>query len=334
MRGVAEVRARMLVLGRVAAPDVPAAPAEPKVHPRVAHRQALFAAVGVGADVADLVEVRTCRHGGENIHGVLDSSHYGQPMRARAILVGLVALVVAACGSGGDDEKSSPSTTKAPATSAPTTTAGVQVGDEVTAQGTQLTGPSSPDTRQIDPELACRTFVETPEGQCEIVMMAGGNALWTLDAGPDSGTGERDWRVRIRVRSKTMPDGGWDVALQLPESATFANVAVRAADVTGDGRPELLVGYRAGGTGQFESYDVVTYEPGGELGVAAHRDGLHKGLVALEGTSIVDYSADEESPECCPTRVRRTVIAFGNGVFRVTEVGEVPIDQQPPDLFA
>jgi hypothetical protein len=265
---------------------------------------------------------------------VRTSSRYGQLMRARVLIVGLLALVLAACGSGGDEEKSSQSTTKAPATSAPVTTDGVKVGDEVTARGTQLTTPSSPDTRQIDPEMACRTFLETPEGQCEIVMMAGGNALWTVDAGPDSGTGERDWRVRIRVRSKTMPDGGWDVALQLPENATFANVAVRAADVTGDSRPELLVGYRAGGTGQFESYDVVTYESGGQLQVAAHREGLHKGSVALEGTSIVDYSADEESPECCPTRARRTVIAFGNGVFRVTEVSEVPIDQQPPDLFA
>ena len=334
MRGFAEVRACVLVLRRVAASDVPAAPAQAKVHPGIAQRQALLTTIGVGLHVADLVEMGTGRHGEENVRGMRVCSRYGRCMRSRFLLLGLVALVLAACGSSGDDEKSSPSTTKAPTTSAPATTAGVKVGDEVTAQGTQLTAPSSPDTRQIDPELACRTFVETPEGQCEIVMMAGGNALWTVDAGADSGTGERDWRVRIRVRSKTMPDGGWDVALQLPENATFASVAVRAADVTGDGRPELLVGYRSGGTGQFESYDVLTYEPGGQLEVAAHREGLHKGSVALEGTSIVDNSADEESPECCPTRARRTVIAFGDGAFRVTEVGDVPIDQQPPDLFA
>jgi hypothetical protein len=304
------------------------------MHPRVANRQALLATVGIRTHVVDLVEVGTGRHGEENVRGVTVSSRYGRRMRARALLLVLLALVLAACGSNGDGEKSSPSTTSPPATSPPATTAGVEVGDEVAARGTQLTTPSSPDTRQIDPELACRTFLETPEGQCEIVMMAGGNALWTVDAGADSGTGERDWRVRIRVRSKTMPDGGWDVALQLPENAIFANVAVRAADVTGDSRPELLVGYRSGGTGQFESYDVVTFESGGQLQVAAHREGLHKGSVALEGTSIVDYSADEESPECCPTRARRTVIAFANGVFRVTEVSEVPIDQQPPDLFA
>jgi hypothetical protein len=212
----------------------------------------------------------------------------------------------------------------------------LQVGDRVTSKGTQLQAPSNPDTRQIDAEQGCRTYVETPGGQCEIVMMAGGNALWTVDALAGSGTGEQVWHVRIRVRSKSMPDGGWDVALGFPErpDPLFANVAVRSADVTGDGRPELLVGYRAGGTGQFESYDVVTYEQGKQLEVAAHRQGLHKGSVELNGIRIVDYSADEESPECCPTRARRTAIVFENGAFIAGETGDVPIDQQPADLFA
>ena len=68
--------------------------------------------------------------------------------------------------------------------------------------------------------------------------------------------------------------------------------------------------------------------------MAAHRPRLHKGSVALEGATIVDYSADEQSPECCPTTSRRTAIVFNGGEFRVTEVGDVPIGQQPPDLFA
>jgi hypothetical protein len=259
-------------------------------------------------------------------------------MRIRLIASGaVVALVVAACGTSEHDEKSSPRTTVA---SAPTTTvapaAGLQVGDRVTPKGTQLLGPSSPDTRQIDPEQACRTFVETPGGQCDIVMMAGGNALWTLDAPTGTSAGEQVWHVRIRARSKSMPDGGWDVALALSESpdTVFANVSVKSADLTGDGRPEVLVGYRSSGTGQFEAYDVVTYEQGKQLEVAAHRPRLHKGSVALVGTTIVDYSADEQSPECCATTARRTAIAFNGGEFRVTEVGDVPIDRQPPDLFA
>ena len=257
-------------------------------------------------------------------------------MRTRFVISGaVIALVIAACG-GSDDKKQSSPTTTSESTTAPATTAAVKSGDKVTSSGTQLTKPSNPDTRQIDAEQACRTFLETPAGQCEIVMMAGGNALWTVDALPGTGAGEQVWHVRIRVRSKSMPDGGWDVALGLPQSPDplFASVAVKAADVTGDGRPELLVGYRSGGTGQFEAYDVVTYDQGKQLEVAAHRQGLHKGSVALEGTTIVDYSADEGSPECCPTKARRTAIGFSGGELRVTEVSEVPIDQQPADLFA
>ena len=258
-------------------------------------------------------------------------------MRARFLVAAVVLILVGAACGGDDKESSSPTTTSA---SGPTTTAGaslpLQVGDRVTSSGTRLETPSNPNTRQIDPEQACRTFLETPAGKCDIVMMAGGNALWTLDAFPGSGTGEQAWRLRVRTRSTAMPDGGWDVALALPENAqpTFANVAVNAVDVTGDGRPELVVGYRSGGTGQFEAYDVVTYEQGKPLGVGAHREQLHKGSVALEGTTIVDYSADESSPECCPTTARRTAIAYQSGEFRVTEVGDVPIDRQPPDLFA
>src|SRR5256886_10528871 len=193
-------------------------------------------------------------------------------MRIRLIASGaVIALVVAACGGSEHDEKSAPRTTAA---SAPTTTvapaAGLQVGDRVGPKGTQLLAPSSPDTRQIDPEQACRTFVETPGGQCDIVMMAGGNALWTLGALPGTGTGEQVWHVRIRARSKSMPDGGWDVALALPQTPDplFANASVKSADVTGDGRPELLVGYRSGGTGQFEAYAVVTYDQGKQREVA------------------------------------------------------------------
>jgi hypothetical protein len=168
--------------------------------------------------------------------------------------------------------------------------------------------------------------------------MAGGTAIWTLVPGATAGPDEREWALRIWTQSETLPDGGWRVALDLPQRTgsprSYAAVAVRSADVTGDGQPELLIGYRAAGTGQFESYDVVTYEPGAPPAVAGHREGLHKGSVVVDGTNLVDYSADERSPECCPVTATRTTITWRDGTLRVTDVTEVPIDQQPPDLFA
>jgi hypothetical protein len=191
----------------------------------------------------------------------------------------------------------------------------------------------------MDPELACRTFLETEDGACEIVEMAGGYAMWTAEPVPDSGVpGEPIWRLAIRVQSETLPDGGWDVVLDLPEAEdlSFAAVDVAQADLTGDGRPELLVGYRSAGTGQFLAYDVVTYEAGQLPEVAAHREGLSKGSLAIEGVTLVDYSAVYRAEEgnCCPSTTVRTTIGFEGAVFRVSDVAEVPIDEQPPDLFA
>jgi hypothetical protein len=251
----------------------------------------------------------------------------------------VVALAGLLAGCSDDDtSQPAPSTTRpAPSTVAPADGV-LAVGDEVTDAGAELRPPAEPETRQIDAEAACRTFLEPGgEGTCELVATSAGPVIWTLDPGAEVGPGEREWAVRVWTHSETMPDGGWQVALHVPQPAgpprSFANVAVRSVDLTGDGQPELLVGYRAAGTGQFESYDVVTFEPGAAPVVGAHREGLHKGSVTVEGTDLVDFTADESSPECCPRSSTRTRIAWRDGAFRVTEVAELPIDEQPPDLF-
>jgi hypothetical protein len=53
---------RVLVLGGIATAHVAATQAKAKVHPCVAGLQALFASLGVGLDVFDLVEVLTLGH--------------------------------------------------------------------------------------------------------------------------------------------------------------------------------------------------------------------------------------------------------------------------------
>src|SRR6266498_4341273 len=74
------------------------------------------------------------------------------PMRSRSLVLGLGALLIAACGgSSGDGKESTP---KSAPTTAPASPADLKVGDKVTAQGTKLAEPPNPDTRQIDPEQA------------------------------------------------------------------------------------------------------------------------------------------------------------------------------------
>jgi hypothetical protein len=56
--GSVEVLRGMSVLRLVAAADVAAAQAEPKVNPVISELQALLASLTVGRDVSDLVQVR------------------------------------------------------------------------------------------------------------------------------------------------------------------------------------------------------------------------------------------------------------------------------------
>ena len=57
MSGLVEMRCRVLVRRAVTAADVTARHAEPEVHPRPAHPQAVLAPVGARFDLADLVEM-------------------------------------------------------------------------------------------------------------------------------------------------------------------------------------------------------------------------------------------------------------------------------------
>jgi hypothetical protein len=274
-------------------------------------------------------------------------------VRARlVVLIAATVLLFGACsgdGAGrgeGRTKLAKPGPTATTATGATgadnpdSTDSTAHVGALVTGRATELIAPAEPETRQIDAEAGCRTFLSQPSGDCAIVAMAGGNALWTNEAISGRVGDERVWRLRIWTRASVVPDGGWQVALELPRRAsptqprTFAAVGVHAADVTGDGAPELLIGYRAGGTGQLESYDVVTYRTGAPPRVGAHREQLHKGSVTVDGARVVDYSADAGTAECCPTSTTKTTIEFRDRAFRITDVVELPIDQQPPDVFA
>jgi hypothetical protein len=58
-----EVFGGVFVLGRIAAPDVPATKAQTQVDPGVAHLETLFAAMGVGFHIANLIGVGTALHG-------------------------------------------------------------------------------------------------------------------------------------------------------------------------------------------------------------------------------------------------------------------------------
>jgi hypothetical protein len=61
--GGVKVFGGVLVLGRIAATDVAATQAQAQVDPSIAHLQALFAAVGVGFYLVNLIQVGATIHG-------------------------------------------------------------------------------------------------------------------------------------------------------------------------------------------------------------------------------------------------------------------------------
>ena len=91
----------------------------------------------------------------------------------------------------------------------------------------------------------------------------------------------------------------------------YAAVTAKAADVTGDGKDELLLGYRNEGTGMILDLDIVGTDAAGAPRVLAHDD-LYKGNVVLRHGRLVTYTPDYKKTDanCCPTWIVRDVLRY------------------------
>src|ERR1700730_3886772 len=99
MLGRVEVFRSMFILGRIATPDVPTAQTQAKVHPRIAHLQTLFTAMGVRLDVLDLIEMRTFSHRSPPIDKVEpDTTTAGSPTLFRENEVSSVLRITYSTG--------------------------------------------------------------------------------------------------------------------------------------------------------------------------------------------------------------------------------------------
>jgi hypothetical protein len=162
------------------------------------------------------------------------------------------------------------------------------------------------------------------------VETANGRLVVTVEPGKriDDVLASRPWTVTVYRPSATVSDG-WDVALttrpELGEAGPlFAAVTARAADITGDGADELLLGYRNEGTGQILDLDVVGTDNDGSPRVLAHDD-LYKGSVVFRGGRLVAYTPvyRQRDANCCPTWIARNVLRYDDGEFSVDRVERV-----------
>ncbi|MGH2685621.1 MAG: hypothetical protein ACRDJP_09165, partial [Actinomycetota bacterium] len=124
----------------------------------------------------------------------------------------------------------------------------------------------------------------------------------------------------------------WTVALsaEYPDRIEIAGAGVSTEDVSGDGQPDMIFGFRHQGTGQILELDVV--EAPGQ--VVLHRE-LDKGTASVRPGQLDDWSAqfDADDPNCCPSSFLHSTIRFTDGAWRAVAQEQVDPDQQPPGDF-
>jgi hypothetical protein len=168
-------------------------------------------------------------------------------------------------------------------------------------------------------------------GDCGEVIVADQRVVWVVEQAATP-TGAPAFSVRI---STFVPDeNGWVEWLQAsdPAGERWSDVNVLAADLTGDGVQELLVGFRSIGEDQTLEYDIVGYSEIAVPEVLAHPDPAPKGSVVVSGGTIQEYSAQYPNgePVCCPAGYLRQSIAFVDSFFRVVDSETVVITAVPP----
>lgn len=166
---------------------------------------------------------------------------------------------------------------------------------------------------------ACQSLV-TPGrlGECGEVPIAGRRIVWLV---------ERETTVAgttshiARVFSFVADAGGWVEWLQAadPTGERWTDVNVLPADLTGDGVPELLVGFRGADERATLEYDVVGYGQDNLPVVLAHPDPVARGVVVVAGGGIEEFGAQypNDEPACCPPSYLRRTITYAAGFFRV-----------------
>ncbi len=249
-----------------------------------------------------------------------------------AVVVGLLVGIL--IGRSGHDVVGSGTPAASPATAPPTETGSPTptrtrppsvtpspfVGPVITPAGAELRRTGNP-VKALGAGVGC-TALEDPgfTATCGSTQMAGGRVVWVVEYKPLPGIAFAAYYAYVYAYVPAA--GGWVQSLRAsdPHASKWTGARVIAADLTGDGRPELVFGFHYQGSGSDLGYDVVTFPAGGSPGVAAHPDVLVQGSVRVSAGRIDQYSAQypNNEPNCCPPYFLHDTIAYVGGVFRVT----------------
>jgi hypothetical protein len=176
---------------------------------------------------------------------------------------------------------------------------------------------------------ACQSLVSAGAlGECGEVPVAAGRVVWVVERSATT-TGATALRARLFT---FVPDaGGWVEWLQAadPTGERWSDVNVLPADLTGDGVPELVVGFRGADELQTLEYDIVGYAQDGLPTVLAHPEPPSRGVVVVSAGQVQEYAAQypNAEPACCPPSYIRRTIGYDAGFFR-----EIAADTVTPNV--
>jgi hypothetical protein len=214
------------------------------------------------------------------------------------------------------------------------------VGTVVTSQGATLEAAPQPTVQSTQgPSTDCHGLGDAgfTVDDCGRVEMAGGTRVWLVETKPATAASAPFKPLRAYVMHFSQGRGAWLVDLRHADDAgqTVTGVRVREADLTGDGKPELVFGFRVSGSGAILAYDIVVDSAGGDPKVAASRQ-LSHGQATVAAPVINDREAKYPNgePNCCPAFIQKSTVSFSGGSFRVVETGrDDPTTGSPPGPF-
>ncbi len=110
----------------------------------------------------------------------------------------------------------------------------------------------------------------------------------------------------------------------------WESVGVQTVDLSGDEVPEVLLGFRTAGSGNFLEVDVVAND--GQ--VVLHRS-LHHGEALYFSGVYADYAAvsDPDEPNCCPSEFTFETLRYSEGRWSLSDSTVVDADQVLSGLF-
>jgi hypothetical protein len=270
----------------------------------------------------------------------------------RIVVVGIaLGMLAAACGTAGARSlgpvNTGPGTlpTTAPPTGSPSsgssgtpkpTTNRPVSGTVIDPVGMVLHPVHGPPVTPVGPTAPCEDLIDPGwTGSCARVDMAGGTVIWVVEQQAVAG-GCCDARI-ARVFRYSSSAAGWYPELEAKDlnGSLWDGASIKSLDLTGDGEPELLAGFRYLGSGFILSYDIVTFPLGGVPRVAAHPTASDHGSVTATTGRLDEYSAQYPNgePECCPAYFQHRLIRYDGTVFRAMVLGHTasaPGQDWPP----